>query len=128
MGTNIPHQFHPDVSRTNFAIVILILIILVPANTVEFVVIYLFLSTPLNVVLRFQFSVDTKSVPTVVNDPHSFFVYETFNLPDFAIVGVYVEKFYLKCRVSFDEQNSLNIAILKGLIVAYVDHSQHRQH
>lgn len=88
--------FSPVPSRCfqdEFAIVILILIILVPANTVEFVVINLFLSTPLNVVLCFQFSVNTKSVPTVVNDPHSFFVCETFNLPDFAIIGVYVEKF-----------------------------------
>lgn len=93
MGTNISHQFHPDVFRTNFAIVILILIILVPANTVEFVVINLFLSTPLNVVMCFQFSVDTKAVPTVVNDPLSFLVCETFDLPDFAIIGVYVEKF-----------------------------------
>ena len=63
------------------------------AKSAVYFVINLFLPTPLNVVLCFQFSVDTKAVPTVVNDPLSFLVCETFDLPDFAIIGVYVEKF-----------------------------------
>lgn len=88
----------------------------------------LFFSLHLNVVLCFQFGVDSKSIPTVVDDPLPFFVRKAFNLPDFTIVGVDVLKLDLKRWVFLDEQNGLNITLFKGFVVTDVEHSKHNQH
>ena len=69
--------------------------------------------------------VDSQTIPAVINNPPQLLCCQVFYIPDLSIVGVDVVELHLKRRVLLDEDNGLDVSVLKGFVVADVELSRY---
>lgn len=82
----------------------------------------LFLPAHIDVILSAQVCIDAQLVPAVINNPPPLLRRQALYLSDLSIIGVIVVELHLKRRVLLDEDNGLNVSVLKRFIVAGVEH------
>lgn len=82
----------------------------------------LFFPAPLDVILSFEVGVDSQPVPAVISNPLLLLCCQALYLPDLSVISVDVVELHLKRRMLLDEDNGLDVSVLKSFVVADVKH------